>query len=141
MNDAIVGVTIVGDVPKTARPLPVSSVIAAARLALLGVARNVAMPVPKPLTPVLIGRPVALVSVPLAGIPSAGVTNVGDVARATAPVPVFAVTATPAIENAFPVPAVSKVLLVSVSVVALPISVSVAAGSDNVTVPKAPVTG
>ena len=42
---------------------PLSSVRADARLALEGVAKNVATPVPKPLTPVLIGKPVALVNV------------------------------------------------------------------------------
>jgi hypothetical protein len=38
----IVGASIVGDVAKTNEPLPVSSVTAAARFALLGVSRNVA---------------------------------------------------------------------------------------------------
>ncbi len=41
----IVGVVSVGDVPNTKAPEPVSSVIAVARFALLGVARNVPMPV------------------------------------------------------------------------------------------------
>ena len=50
---------------------PDSSVIAAAKLALLGVAKKVATLVPNPLTPVLIGRPVALVNVMLVGVPSA----------------------------------------------------------------------
>src|SRR4051812_44007265 len=61
----MVGVVSVGEVPKTAAPLPVSLVSAVARLALVGVARNVATPVPNPLTPVLIGSPVQLVSVPV----------------------------------------------------------------------------
>ena len=73
------GVTRVGLVAKTSAPLPVSSVTAVARFAELGVARNVAMPVPSPLTPVLMGRPVQLVSVPLAGVPSVGLISVGDV--------------------------------------------------------------
>lgn len=73
------GVTSVGEVANTAAPLPVSSVRAEARLALLGVARNVPTPVPSPLTPVLIGSPVQLVSVPDAGVPSAGVVSVGEV--------------------------------------------------------------
>jgi len=51
--------------------VPVSSVNAAARFAELGVARNVAIPVPKPDTPVEIGRPVAFVRVPLDGVPNA----------------------------------------------------------------------
>lgn len=73
------GVTRVGLVANTAAPVPVSSVIAAARLALLGVPRNVATPVPSPLTPVLIGNPVAFVRTPLAGVPRAGVVRVGAV--------------------------------------------------------------
>jgi hypothetical protein len=44
-GDVSVGVVRVGDVANTFAPLPVSSVIAAARLALDGVARNVLMPV------------------------------------------------------------------------------------------------
>lgn len=87
------GVTNVGDVPKTSAPLPVSSVTIDARFALDGVARNVAAPVPSPDTPVEIGNPVALVNVPLAGTPNAGVTNVGEVANASAPDPVSSVTA------------------------------------------------
>src|SRR4051812_35774480 len=65
------GWTMVGLVPNTSAPDPVSLVMAAARFALVGVARNVATPVPSPLTPVLMGRPVALVNVPLEGVPSA----------------------------------------------------------------------
>ncbi len=74
------GVTSVGEVANTNAPLPVSSVTAEARLADEGVARNVATPVPSPLTPVEIGSPVQFVSVPDAGVPSAGVTRVGLVA-------------------------------------------------------------
>jgi hypothetical protein len=57
------------------------------------VARNVATPVPKPDTPVEIGKPVILVATPEAGVPSAGVTRVGDVAKTKAPEPVSFVTA------------------------------------------------
>ena len=89
----IVGVTSVGDVSKTSPPLPVSPVTADARLALDGVARNVATPVPRPLTPVEIGKPVQLVSVPLVGVPSKGVTNVGEVSNTRPPLPVSPVTA------------------------------------------------
>ena len=78
----------VGAVAKTKRPVPVSSVTAEMRLELEGVAKKVATPVPRPLTPVLIGKPVALVRVPDAGVPNAGVTNVGDVPKTRAPVPV-----------------------------------------------------
>ena len=86
-----VGVVRVGEVAKTARPEPVSSVIALARLALLGVARKVATPAPRPLTPVLIGRPVVLVRVPLVGVPKIGVVRVGEVAKTATPVPVSSV--------------------------------------------------
>ena len=72
----IIGVTNVGVVANTAEPVPVSSVKAVRKLVLLGVAKNVAMPVANPLTPVAIGKPVQLVKVPLAGVPSVGVTNV-----------------------------------------------------------------
>jgi hypothetical protein len=86
------GVTNVGEVANTNEPLPVSSETAVAKLALDGVAKNVATPVPKPETPVLIGRPVAFVSVTLDGVPKAGVTSVGDVANTKEPLPVSSVT-------------------------------------------------
>lgn len=72
-----VGVTSVGLVANTAAPEPVSSVRAAARFALEGVARNVATLVPRPDMPDDTGNPVQLVSVPLDGVPSTGVTSVG----------------------------------------------------------------
>lgn len=83
-----IGVTNVGEVAKTKAPDPVSSVTAEAKFAEDGVARNVAMPVPNPLTPVEIGSPVQLVSVPDDGVPNTGVTRVGDVARTIDPLPV-----------------------------------------------------
>ena len=43
-----IGVTKVGEVANTSAPEPVSSVTAAAKLALVGVAKKVATPVPKP---------------------------------------------------------------------------------------------
>ena len=46
--ELMTGVANVGDVPKTNAPVPVSPVTAAAKLALLGVAKNVATPVPSP---------------------------------------------------------------------------------------------
>ena len=71
------GVTKVGLVAKTKAPVPVSSVTAANRFALDGVAKAVATPVPNPLTPVAIGNPVALVKVPDAGVPKTGAVMVG----------------------------------------------------------------
>ena len=95
-----------GELANTKAPDPVSSVTAVAKLALDGVAKKVATPVPNPDIPVDIGNPVALVSVPLDGVPNAGVVRVGEV----------------------------RVLFVSVSVVALPTNVSVLVGSVNVPV-------
>jgi len=145
----IFGAVILGEVAKTLAPVPVSSVIAAIRLALDGVARKVDTLVPRPLTPVLIGRPVQLVSVPEEGVPNTGVVKVGvlkvgvvivgEVARTIEPVPVLAVTAVPAILKSLL--AVSKILLVNVSEVALPTRVSATVGIVAVlTVVKVGVT-
>jgi hypothetical protein len=87
------GVTNVGELANTLAPVPVSSVRAAARFAEEGVAKNVATPVPKPVMPVLIGKPVALVSVTLTGVPRIGVTSVGEVLLA------FVATATARASN------------------------------------------
>jgi hypothetical protein len=89
------GVTKVGDVANTKDPEPVSFVTAAAKLALVGVSKNVATPVPRPVTPVENGRPVQLVNVPEVGVPKTGVTNVGDVLNTVFPVPVDVVTPVP----------------------------------------------
>jgi hypothetical protein len=59
----------------------------------VGVARNVATPVPNPETPVETGRPVQFVNVPEVGVPRRGVTRVGVFAKTSAPVPVSFVTA------------------------------------------------
>lgn len=102
------GVTRVGLVANTKDPEPVSSVIAEAKLALEGVAKRVATPVPKPLTPVDIGKPVRLVATPEAGVPNAGVTKVGLVDRTTLPEPVEDVTPVPPLATA-KVPVMSAV--------------------------------
>jgi hypothetical protein len=65
-----------GDVPNTSEPLPVSSETAVIRLAEVGVAKNVATPVPSPLIPVLTGKPVTLDITPDIGVPNAGATKV-----------------------------------------------------------------
>ena len=52
-------------------------------------AKAVAMPVPRPDTPVEIGSPVAFVRVTEVGVPKMGVTSVGEVARTLFPVPVL----------------------------------------------------
>jgi hypothetical protein len=87
------GESTVGAVPKTTAPVPVSPVTAAAKFAVEGVARKAPTFDPSPVTPVEMGKPVALVRTPLAGVPSAGVTRVGEVANTTAPVPVSSVIA------------------------------------------------
>jgi hypothetical protein len=89
------GVTKVGLVANTKEPVPVSSVTAEIKLADDGVPKKVATPVPKPLTPVEIGNPVAFVKVPEAGVPNAGVTSVGEFDNTTEPVPVELVTPVP----------------------------------------------
>ena len=81
--------------PNTNAPVPVSSVTADAKFALVGVARKVATPVPNPLIPVLTGKPVAFVRVAEVGVPNIGVTKVGDVDKTVLPVPVDVVTPVP----------------------------------------------
>jgi hypothetical protein len=89
------GVTKVGELANTKAPEPVSSDTAEARLADDGVPKNVATPVPRPETPVEIGKPVRLVATPEAGVPNAGVTSVGEFDNTTEPVPVDEVTPVP----------------------------------------------
>lgn len=71
------GVTKVGDVANTSEPVPVSSVTAARKLVDEGVPKNVAMPVPRPATPVLIGRPVALIRSAWPTVPNVGLVITG----------------------------------------------------------------
>jgi len=89
------GVTKVGVLAKTNAPEPVSSVIVVIIFALVGVAKNEAIPVPKPLTPVAIGKPVAFVNVAEVGVPKIGVIKVGLVDNTTFPDPVEVVTPVP----------------------------------------------
>jgi len=79
------GVTRVGEVLNTLLPEPVLVVTPVPPLETPNV----------PVTPVVSGKPVAFVSTPDAGVPSAGVVNVGLTARTTAPVPVAVVTPVP----------------------------------------------
>ena len=90
VNDAFpnIGVTNVGEVLKTATPVPVSLVNAEARLALEGVPKNVATPVPSPETPVSIGNPVPFVNITAEGVPKSGEISVGVLANTNAPPPV-----------------------------------------------------
>lgn len=111
------GVTKVGLVANTREPEPVSFVTAAAKFAEDGVAKKVATPVPRPLTPVEIGKPVALVNVALEGVPKAGVTKVGDVAKTTAPVPVAVLKS---VRPASQLAAVVPVMRIQVHIVVVP---------------------
>ena len=108
------GVTKVGELANTKAPEPVSSDTAEARLADDGVPRNVATPVPRPETPVEIGKPVRLVATPEAGVPKAGVTSVGEFDNTTLPVPVDEVTPVPPFATA-KVPVMSAVESVTAS--------------------------
>jgi hypothetical protein len=116
------GVTRVGLLANTKAPDPVSSDTAEARLADDGVPKKVATPVPKPLTPVEIGNPVAFVKVPEAGVPNAGVTSVGEFDNTTMPVPVEVVTPVPPFVTG-KVPVMSEVERLIASQEALPPSV------------------
>ena len=66
-----VGFVSAGALLNTKTPEPVSSDTTEIKLALDGVVKKVATPVPRPDTPVAIGKPVALVKVPLDGVPKA----------------------------------------------------------------------
>ena len=89
----ITGVTNVGVLANTADPVPVSSVNVERKLALDGVVKNVAIPAPKPDTPVEIGKSVQLFNAPDVGVPKIGVTKVGLVLNTNRPVPVSSVIA------------------------------------------------
>jgi len=90
-----IGVTKIGLVANTNEPVPVSSVTVAIKFALVGVVKNVATPEANPETPVAIGSPVQLVSVPDVGVPRIGVTKVGLIDKTLLPVPVEVVTPVP----------------------------------------------
>ena len=57
-----------------------------------------------PVTPVVNGKPVRLVATPDVGVPSSGVTRVGDVLRTVLPVPVLVVTPVPPFNTGKAVP-------------------------------------
>ena len=69
--------------------------------------------------------PVQLVSIPLVGVPSRGVTRVGDVAKAFAPLPVLVVTPVPPLATARVPPRViaPEVAVFGVNPVVLPLNV------------------
>jgi hypothetical protein len=90
------GVTNVGEVDRTTEPVPVEVVTPVPPLATGNV----------PVTPVVKGKPVALVNVAEVGVPKMGVTNVGLVANATTvPVPVVLYEVPQAVPVELPIPA------------------------------------
>jgi hypothetical protein len=137
------GVTSVGEVAKTRRPEPVSLAIASARLAEVGVARNAATLAPRPETPVVMGRPVALVSVAKLGVPMLGVVSTGEVERTLLPEPVDAVTPVPPLATgSVPVTPVVRgrpVAFVSVAKLGTPMLGVVSAGEAAKTAAPVPV--
>jgi hypothetical protein len=126
-----IGVTRVGDVANTNAPDPVSSVIAEAKFALDGVAKRVATPAPNPLTPVEIGKPVALVSVADVGVPNTGVTSVGLVDNTLFPEPVLVPTPVPPFVTFNSGPASNNASIKSRSALTLPPHVSVLAPTSG----------
>jgi hypothetical protein len=82
-----------GELENRILPVPVSSVTAPAKLAEVGVAKNVATPDPNPEIPVLTGNPVALVSTAYDGVPMFGVNKTGLEENTNEPEPVSSVTA------------------------------------------------
>ena len=137
------GVTNAGLVANTLAPVPVSSVKTAAKLALDGVAKNVATLAAKPLTPVLRGRPVQFVNVPLLGVPKTGVTRVGLVESTLLPEPVELVTPVPPLATGSvpvtPVVRGSPVALVNTTDVGVPKTGVVRVGLVERTVLPVPV--
>ena len=136
------GVTNVGLVANTAEPVPVSSVKAANRLAELNDPNDVALPtlVTAPVKLAFVvtlpavkpaAVPVMFVPTNALGVPSAGVTSVGDVANTNDPEPVSSDTAAAICADVATNVLLVRlmVLLVSVSVVSRPTRVVVASGS------------
>jgi len=96
------GVTRVGELDNTTDPVPVEVVVFVPPLATGSI----------PVTPEVKGNPVVLVNTPDDGVPSAGVTRVGDVANTTVePVPVVvpAIIAVPFPANTGDVTVVDRV--------------------------------
>ena len=86
------GATKTGALANTKAPVPVSSVTAVRKLVDEGVAKNVAMPAPKPETPEAIGKPVALIrsawpTTPKVGLDITGLVNKPVIATCLVVVP------------------------------------------------------
>ncbi len=105
-------------------------------LALDGVARNVATPVPRPDTPVAIGRPVAFVRVADVGVPRTGVTRVGLVDKTLFPEPVLVPTPVPPLVTFSNGPASNNASIESRSVLILVPHESVDAPTSGLVKPR-----
>lgn len=125
-----------GAVAKVSAPVPVSSVVAEMRFALEGVAAHVATPAPRPEMPVEMGSPVALVSVPELGVPSAPL----KVTKAPAE-PTFTASAVPTPVPSPVIPEIGRpVPLVSVTAEGVPRFGVVKTGDVERTMLPVPVT-
>ena len=125
------GVVSTGEVAKTSAPVPVSSVTAEIRFALEGVPRKVAIPVPSPETPVLIGRPVEVVRVRVSLMYESPIV----VDAVTAPLPFVVRTPPVAYERVSPVAIVGEARSDEVAKTSEPVPVSfvtIAASSAEV---------
>ena len=128
-----VGFVSAGALLNTKTPEPVSSDTTEIKLALDGVVKKVATPVPRPDTPVLIGKPVALVNVPLEGVPKAPPFTTGAPADPTA---TAKAVATPVPKPDTPVLIGKPVALVSVADEGVPkAGVTKVGDVDNTTSP------
>ena len=102
------GVVSSGDVANTTAPVPVAPVTAAAKFALVGVARKVAIPVPNPVTPASGTLDAAIVPLPVtpseAPVPTiiAAVVLVPPVIALNAPPPPVAFNTVPVNERLVP---------------------------------------
>jgi hypothetical protein len=129
------GVVNVGEVESTTLPDPVEVVVPVPPLA-TGSA---------PVTPLVNGKPVALVNTTALGVPSAGVVNVGEVESTTLPDPVAVVAPVPPLATGiaaslprppadvlYTIPAVVKLLTFSALVATAPaVSVLVPGSKDS----------
>ena len=126
---AIAAVILALPVPSKEAEVPVTSPVRAIVRPVARAVAVLALPVKGPTNEAAVTVPEAVKSVA-----SAVPVRVGEAARTTEPVPDVPLIVVPLIFRTLPVPAVSRVLLVRVSVVALPIRVSVEVGKVNVPV-------
>jgi hypothetical protein len=129
--DVVIVPAMVGEVARTGPPEPVAALLS-----------PVATPAPSPEMPVETGRPVAFVNVADDGVPSAGVTRVGEVDSTGEPEPVTAFArpaATPVPRPDTPVEIGSPVAFVNVAEEGVPRAGAVSVGDVDSTTEPDPV--